>query len=94
MDQSQIKEEFLGFLELSSTPGIAIKNAILKQLENFGLNLGHVRGQGYDGGSNMSGRFNGVQALILKEQPLAVYTHCFSHDLNLCISKVCELSFY
>jgi len=92
MDQSQIKEEFLGFLELSSTTGIAIKNEILKQLENFGLNLGHVRGQGYDGGSNMSGRFNGVQALILEEQPLAVYTHCFSHGLNLCISKVCELS--
>lgn len=92
MDKLQIKEEFLGFIELSSSTGIAIKNEILKQMKNFGLSLGQVRGQGYDGGSNMSGRFNGVQALILEEQPLAVYTHCFSHGLNLCISKVCELS--
>lgn len=36
--------------------------------------------------------YNGVQALILKEQPLALYTHCFSHGLNLSISKACEIS--
>jgi len=42
-------------------------------LENFGLNLGHVRGQGYDGVSNMSGRFNGVQALILEEQHIWLF---------------------
>lgn len=34
----------------------------------------------------------GVQALILDEQPLAFYTHCFSHSLNLCLSKACEVS--
>ncbi|XP_060853297.1 52 kDa repressor of the inhibitor of the protein kinase-like [Rhopalosiphum padi] len=34
---------------------------------------------------------NGVQALILEEQPLALYTHCFSHGLNLAISKACEI---
>ncbi|XP_031328244.1 zinc finger MYM-type protein 1-like isoform X1 [Photinus pyralis] len=39
----------------------------------------------------MSGKFNGVQALIKSEQPLALYTHCFSHSLNLCISKSCEI---
>lgn len=41
----------------------------------------------------MSGRINGVQALILKEQPpLAFYTHCFNHSFNLCLSKACEVS--
>ena len=30
-----------------------------------------LRGQGYDGASNMSGKFLGVQAKILEEQPLA-----------------------
>lgn len=38
----------------------------------------------------MSGRYNSVQALIIEKQPLAIYTYCFSHGLNLCISKVCE----
>jgi hypothetical protein len=91
MEEFKIKEEILGFIELSSTTGSAIKDEILKQIENFGLYLTNVRGQGYDGGSNMSGRYNGVQALILEKQPLAIYTHFSSHELNLYISKVCEL---
>jgi hypothetical protein len=33
-----------------------------------------------------------VQALILEEQPLATYTHCFSHSLNLALSKACSVS--
>lgn len=36
---------------------------------------------------NFVGINNGVQALILNEQPLALYTHCFNHGLNLAISK-------
>lgn len=74
-----------------STTGTVIKNTIEQQLVSIGLNIENIRGQGYDGGSNMSGRINGVQALILKEQPLAIYTHCFNHSLNLCLSKACEV---
>ncbi|CAH1724767.1 unnamed protein product [Aphis gossypii] len=91
MEEMKIKEEFLGFIELNSTTGSAIKDTMVKQLECYQLSLKNLRGQGYDGGSNMSGRNNGVQALILKDQPLAVYTHCFNHKLNLCISKACEI---
>lgn len=39
MEEFKIKEEFLGFIELSSTTGSAIKDEILKQIENFGLDL-------------------------------------------------------
>ncbi|KAL4098636.1 hypothetical protein QTP88_023199 [Uroleucon formosanum] len=91
MEKYIIKEDFLGFTELFSTTGISIKQVILKKLNDFGLSLANRRGQGYDGGSNMSGVHNGVQALILEEQPLALYTHCFSHGLNLAISKACEI---
>ncbi|KAH6927504.1 hypothetical protein HPB50_004915 [Hyalomma asiaticum] len=45
-----------------------------------------MRGQGYDGAAAMSGAFNGVQALILEDFPTALYTHCSSHSLNLCLS--------
>lgn len=46
-----------------------------------------MRGQGYDGAANMGGVFRGVQALILKEYPEALYyTHCFFHCLNLCLN--------
>jgi len=86
-----IREDFLGFIKMESTTGIAIATAIQNELENIGLTFENLRGQGYDGGSNMSGVNNGVQSLILKKQPLAFYTHCLSHCLNLCLSKACNV---
>ncbi|XP_078348023.1 52 kDa repressor of the inhibitor of the protein kinase-like [Oculina patagonica] len=50
-----------------------------------------MRGQGYDGASNMSSSTVGVQARIKKEAPLATYVHCNGHCLNLVISKSCAL---
>ena len=51
----------------------------------------NLRGQSYDGASNMSIRYNGVQALICQEQPLAYYTHCTAHRVNLVAKYVSEL---
>lgn len=34
----------------------------------------------------MSSRFNGVQAHIRNDHPMALYMHCLSHCLNLAIS--------
>ncbi|KAL9668111.1 hypothetical protein QQ045_002486 [Rhodiola kirilowii] len=42
-----------------------------------------IRGQGYDGASNMRGEWNGLQALVLCECPYAYYVHCFAHRLQL-----------
>ncbi|XP_042029988.1 uncharacterized protein LOC121776904 [Salvia splendens] len=44
------------------------------------LSLSRLRGQGYDGASNMRGEFNGLKALILKENPSAcpIVTVCGS----------------
>ena len=46
---------------------------------------------GRTGASNMSGVFNGVQALIREDHPYAVYVHCFSHRLNLVLSGACGI---
>jgi hypothetical protein len=40
---------------------------------------------------HMSGMIKGVQALIQQRNPLAVYTHCCSHVLNLVILKSCSI---
>ncbi|KAJ8940336.1 hypothetical protein NQ314_010749 [Rhamnusium bicolor] len=92
VETSFIREDFIGFVEMKSTTGLEIKKTIVTELTKIGLSLTHLRGQGYDGGSNMAGHYKGVHALILNEQPLAFYTHCFSHSLNLAISKCCEVS--
>ena len=43
-----------------------------------------MRGRGYDGAANMSGRYR-VQARIKEVIPGALYTHCKTHSLNLAI---------
>ena len=39
----------------------------------------------------MSGQHNGVQKHIRDQYPKAIYTHCASHRLNLCIVKACNV---
>ncbi|KAL7586575.1 hypothetical protein Lser_V15G38315 [Lactuca serriola] len=49
------------------------------------LRVQDIRGQEYDGASNMCGEWNGLQALLLKECPYAYYIHCFAHQLQLAL---------
>ena len=54
-------------------------------LEELGLSLGDLRGQGYDGASTMSGEKSGVQKQLRDIQPKTLYTHCAGHSFNLAI---------
>ena len=55
------------------------------------LDINDCRGQGYDGTAAVSGIKNGMAAHILEENPKAIYTHCFSHRLNLSVCKTCKI---
>jgi len=59
---AKVHKEFLCFVAVSSTTGKDLASTILTQLSQLGLNLEHMRGQGHDGASNMSGKYRGVQA--------------------------------
>ena len=61
-----------------------------KEIRQLGLDLLDCRGQGYDGASNMAGKRNGASALIKREFPKALFVHCASHCLNLCITASCD----
>ena len=52
---------------------------------NYCLDIQNIRGQGYDGASNMRGEWNGLQALILNDCPYAYYIHCFAYRLQLAL---------
>jgi len=52
----------LCFVPVPSTTDKDLASTILTQLSQLGLNLDHMRGQGYDGASNMSGKYRGVHA--------------------------------
>lgn len=86
-----IREEFLEFVYIERTSGLEIATAIKKNLKKYNLPIENLRGQGYDGAAAMSSDAVGVQARLRQEAPLAVYTHCSGHCLNLVISHSCSL---
>lgn len=52
--------------------------------------LSKLKEQRYDGASNMHGEFNGLKALILRENSYARYAHCLAHQLKLVIVVVAK----
>lgn len=52
-------------------------------LQDSGLPLEDCRGQGYANGANLTGKVKGVQAQILKANPLTTYSTCTFHNLGL-----------
>ena len=87
----QSREEFIGFITVERITGEALSAALLSWLEEQEIDITLCRGQGYDGASSMSSSRVGVQARIRQVCPLALYTHCQSHQLNLCIVKACSV---
>ncbi|KAL4625418.1 hypothetical protein ACB092_05G024200 [Castanea dentata] len=63
-------------------------SAIEEVFNKHSLSISKLRGQGYDGASNMRGELNGLNTLILKDNPSAYYVHCFAHQLQLTLVAV------
>ncbi|CAN0881868.1 Zinc finger MYM-type protein 1 [Linum grandiflorum] len=78
---------------VAGTSAETLKEAICDVLSQYDLQVDKLRGQGYDGASNMSGPFNGLKALFLRDCPYAYFVHCFAHRLQLALltsAKVCD----
>lgn len=67
---------------------LALKATIEGLFSKHGLSISRLRGQGYDGASNMRGEFNGLKALILNKNRSAYFVHCFAHRLKLTLVAV------
>ena len=84
-NEGYIKERFLDIIHVSDTSALTLKQAICAVLADNNLSIRDIRGQGYDGASNMRGEWNGLKALILNECPYAYYVHCMAHQLQLAL---------
>ena len=87
----EVREEFLSFVPLQQITGKQIANTLIGFLQENGIPLANMHGQGYDGASNMSSSRSGVQARISEVAPLATYVRCSTHCLNRVITKSCAV---
>jgi len=71
-----VVERFLGLKHVPDTTSSALKKALLDVLAEYGLSIARLRGQGYDGASNMRGEFNGLQNKFVMK----------THMLSMCIA--------
>ncbi|XP_031405753.1 zinc finger MYM-type protein 1-like [Punica granatum] len=88
--EGYVVERFLGIVHVSDTTASSLKVAIQLLFLKHNLSLSKVRGQGYDGASNMRREFNGLKPLIMQENSSAYYVHCFAHQLQLALVAVAK----
>ena len=80
-----VKEMFLDFVEVERITGNVLATALLCCLSDWDLSYVDMRGQCYDGSTNMSGAKNGCKSIVQEHAPMATYTHCAAHRLSLAI---------
>ena len=82
----KVQERFIGVVKVD-------KCTLIKTVEDIfdkhGLNFENLCGQCYDGASNMSGQYSGLQRRIFDKNQKALYVHCYAHILNLIIVEAC-----
>ncbi|XP_065650734.1 zinc finger MYM-type protein 1-like [Hydra vulgaris] len=81
-----ILSEHNGFSILTITQkktGKEIAARILHVLTLLNIDFKLCTGQAYDNGPNMAGKYKGVQAVFLEENPNCMFASCGNHTLNL-----------
>lgn len=82
-EEFEANEDFVGMYSVECIKADTITQVLKDVLIRLNLSINDCRGQCYDGAANMSGAKSGVSTQILKEEPRAIYTHCYGHALNL-----------
>lgn len=83
-------ERFVTFMPNQGHKAKDMFEGLSKFLKENEIDIKNCRGQSYDNASSMSGKYNGLQALVLAENKLAVWVPCAGHSLNLVVQAAAE----
>ncbi|KAG6939034.1 zinc finger MYM-type containing 1 [Chelydra serpentina] len=79
----EIYEEFIGFYQTDTMDAASLFKIVGDMLLRRELPFFDCRQQCYDGPSNMSGKFTGVQVRVKDREQRAEFVHCTAHSLSL-----------
>ena len=86
-------EHFLEVIHVTRTDAETITSAITSYLQEKQIDIGLMRGMGFDGAATFSGRRTGVQARLRTLSPFAIFIHCRNHILQLaCVQAANQVS--
>jgi len=88
----ECNEHFLGFYPINDSTGEGLTTFLFKILKDNNLNIQDLRGQSYDNGANMRGKYRGVQKRVLDINPRAFFVPCAAHSLNLVVSDAAKVN--
>ena len=86
--KGKVLERLLGVEHVVDTRSASLKTSLDTMFVKHDLSMSRLRGQGYDGASNMRGELHGLKTLVLAENPHVFYVHCFAHQLQLVVVAV------
>lgn len=76
-------EPFITFIPNCGHKGTDMANALICFLKKQNINIEDCRDQSYDNAPNMSGKYKGMQAVILEKNRFDIFVPCSAHSLNL-----------
>ncbi|XP_058902760.1 zinc finger MYM-type protein 1 isoform X3 [Kogia breviceps] len=76
--------------DVEEMTGTSLHRSIKTYLHQIGVDLDKIRGQAYNSTSNWRGKFNKIAAEFKKEEPRALYLHCYAHFLDLAVIRFCK----
>ena len=79
-----LQERFFDLIHVKNTKSLTLKMELSSLLSKYSFDVQNLRGQGYDGASNMKGEFNGLQALFLKRMSLCILCSLLCTSVATC----------
>lgn len=86
-DNMETHSDFLGFYSAPDSSGETLFMCVRDVFLRLNVPIERLQGYCFDGASNMSGRFSGVQARLKKLCPESLFVHCANHSLDLALQE-------
>ena len=90
LDNGTKKTRFLAYVMLTECDAVSIEESLAHVVKDYDLTYNNCYGFGSDGASVMTGRQNGVAALLKQRNPYLISLHCAAHKLALASSQSAE----